>query len=127
LLLNISKCGFLEEVGDHGSSHDLPSAPPSAALLSSFLKCDSNWSKPELLCDSESLRLTGKLVSMKRRELQTSIWPSILNLLLLRLYDYGCSAVGIAVAEPSGRPDGRWAAACPNSGRPIEVWNDRPL
>ncbi len=42
LLLNISRCGFLEEVGDHGSSHDLPSAPPSAALLSSFLKCDSS-------------------------------------------------------------------------------------
>jgi hypothetical protein len=80
LLLNINRCGFLEEVGDHGSSHDLPSAPPLAALLSSFLKCDSSWSKPEFLWsltwverDSESLRLTGKLVSMKW---QPTRWPA---------------------------------------------------
>jgi hypothetical protein len=49
LLLNINRCGFLEEVGDHGTSHDLPSVPPSLALLSSFLKCDSSLSKLELL------------------------------------------------------------------------------
>jgi hypothetical protein len=45
------------------------------------------------------------LVSMKRHELQTSIWPLIPDLLLLRLYDYGCLAVGVAAAEPV-RPGG---------------------
>jgi hypothetical protein len=61
--------------------------------------------------------LTGKLVSMKRRELQTSIWSLIPDLLLLRPYDCGCLAVGVAAAEPGGRR----AAARPNSDRPIEV------
>ncbi|CAK9233474.1 unnamed protein product [Sphagnum troendelagicum] len=28
---------------------------------------------------------------------------------------------------PGSRPSGRWATTRPNSGRPIEVCNDRPL
>jgi hypothetical protein len=124
LLLNISRCGFLEEVGDHGSSHDLPSAPLSAALFSSFLKCDSSWSKPELLWsiawaerDSESLRFTEKLVSMKRCELQTkhmAVDPGLAFAETVQLWLLNCQNCGSWACAAARR----WCGPRPTRPRP---------